>query len=153
MSRGQVLAGFSESNEHVLKLAPVVSAGIFDVNETAASVARLYDAAFDRLPDGGGLLGWKDYVDNGMSLSTVADWFVFSAEFQNKYGNLSNQGFVEQLYHNALDRAGEAAGVAGWTAALDSGQMDRGDVLLGFSESLEHQLKTASVIDHGIWIV
>ena len=64
-----------------------------------------------------GLLGWKDAVDHGMSLSTVADGFVFSAEFQNTYGNLSNQGFVEQLYHNVLDRAGEAAGVAGWTAA------------------------------------
>ena len=153
MSRGQVLAGFSESNEHVQKLAPAVSAGIFDVNETAASVARLYDAAFNRLPDGGGLLGWKNAVDHGMSLSTVADGFAFSAEFQNTYGNLSNQGFVEQLYHNVLDRAGEAAGVAGWTAALASGQMDRGDVLLGFSESMEHQLNTAGVIDHGIWIV
>ena len=61
----------------------------------------------------------------------MADGFVFSAEFQNTYGNLSNQGFVEQLYHNVLDRAGEAAGVAGRTAALNSGQMDRGDVLAG----------------------
>ena len=153
LSRGQVLAGFSESTEHVQKLAPAVSAGIWDVNETAASVARLYDATFDRLPDGGGLLGWKNAVDNGMSLSAVADGFAFSAEFQNTYGNLSNQGFVEQLYHNVLDRAGEAAGVAGWTAALASGQMDRGDVLLGFSESMEHQINTASVIDHGIWFV
>ena len=153
MSRGQVLAGFSESPEHVQKLAPAVSAGIFDVNETAASVARLYDAAFNRLPDGGGLLGWKNAVDHGMSLSTVADGFASSAEFQHTYGNLSNQGFVEQLYHNVLDRAGEAAGVAAWTAVLASGQLDRGDVLLGFSESLEHQIQTASVIDHGIWLI
>ena len=107
-SRGQVLAGFSESTEHVLKLAPAVSAGIWDLNETTASVARLYDAAFDRLPDGGGLLYWKNQVDDGNSLSTVADSFAFSAEFQNTYGNLSHQGFVEQLYHNVLDRAGEA---------------------------------------------
>jgi hypothetical protein len=39
------------------------------------------------------------------------------------------------------------------TAALASGQMDRGDVLLGFSESLEHQVNTMGVIDHGILIV
>ena len=110
MSRGQVLAGFSELNEHVQKLAPAVSAGIFDVNETAASVARLYDATFNRLPDGNGLLGWKDAVDHGMSLSTVADGFAFSAEFQNTYGNLSNQGFVEQLYHNVLDRTPKRPG-------------------------------------------
>ena len=31
-SRGQVLAGFSESTEHFLKLAPAVSAGIWDLN-------------------------------------------------------------------------------------------------------------------------
>ena len=68
-----------------------------------------------------------------MNLSAVADGFAFSVEFKNTYGSLSNQGFVEQLYHNVLDRAGEAAGVAGWTAALNSGQMDRGDVLFGFS--------------------
>jgi hypothetical protein len=36
---------------------------------------------------------------------------------------------------------------------LASGQLDRGDVLLGFSESLEHQIQTASVIDHGIWLI
>ena len=123
------------------------------MNETAASVARLYDAAFNRLPDGAGLLAWKGYVDNGMSLSTVADGFAFSPEFQNTYGPLDNQHFVERLYLNVLDRAGEATGVAGWTAWLNSGQMDRGDVLLGFSESLEHQVNTMGIIDHGILIV
>jgi Domain of unknown function (DUF4214) len=46
----------------------------------------------------------------------------------NTRSNLSNQGFVEQLYHNVLDRAGEPGGVAYWTAALASGQVDRGDV-------------------------
>jgi hypothetical protein len=45
------------------------------------------------------------------------------------------------------------AGLAYWTTGLASGQMDRGDVLLGFSESMEHQIKTAGVIDHGIWII
>ena len=123
------------------------------MNETSASLARLYGAAFDRLPDSGGLLGWKSAVDNGMSFSTVADEFVFSAEFQNTHGNLSDHEYVKQLYLDALDREGEDAGVAGWTAALASGQMDRGDVLLGITESMEHQIKTASVIDYGIWIV
>ena len=128
------------------------TAGIWDVNETAASVARLYDATFNRLPDGNGLLWWKNLVDHGTSFSTVADAFASSAEFEHTYGNLSNQGFVEQLYHNVLDRAGEASGVAYWTAALASGQTDRGVVLLGFSEFMEHQVNTAATIDHGIWI-
>jgi Domain of unknown function (DUF4214) len=103
--------------------------------------------------DAAALLAWKGYVDNGTSLSAVADGFAFSAEFKSTYGNLSNEGFVDLLYHNVLHRAGDAAGLAGWTAALASGQMDRGDVLLGFSESLEHQVNTMGVIDHGILIV
>ena len=152
-NRGQVLAGFSESTEHVQKLAPVVSAGIWDVNETAASVARLYDATFNRLPDGNGLLYWKDAVDHGTSLSTVAEAFASSSEFQSTYGNLSNQGFVDQIYHNVLHRAGDPGGVAFWTTALASGQTDRGEVLLGFSESTEHQVNTVGIIDHGILIV
>lgn len=153
MNRGQVLVGFSESSEHVQKLAPVVAAGIWDLDETAAALTRLYDAALDRLPDAGSLITWKGYVENGMSLSTVADAFVASVEFQSRYGSLSNRGFVEQLYHNVLDRAGDDAGIAGWTALLDGGKMDRGDVLLGFSESTEHQVTTAGIIDRGIWFI
>lgn len=153
MNRGQVLAGFSESSEHVQNLAPAVAAGIWDLDETAASLTRLYDAALNRLPDAGSLITWKSYVDNGMSLSTVADAFVASVEFQSKYGSLSNRGFVEQLYHNVLGRGGDDAGIAGWTAFLDGGKMDRGDVLLGFSESTEHQVTTAGIIDRGIWFI
>ena len=151
-SRGQVLAGFSKLAEHVQKLAPVISEGIFDVNETAASVARLYDATFNRLPDGNGLLYWKDQIDHGTSLSTVAAAFASSSEFQNTYGNLSNQAFVDLIYHNVLHRAGDPGGVAFWTNALASGQTNRGDVLLGFSESTEHQVNTVGIIDHGIVI-
>jgi hypothetical protein len=141
-SRGQVLAGFSESNEHIQLTAPAIAAGIWDVNETAASIARLCDSAFNRLPDANGLLGWKSAVNNGTTLATVADGFVGSAEFQSTYGSLTNQQFVELLYHNVLDRTGEPAGVSAWTHMLDGGVYDRGDVLLGFSESFEHQMKT-----------
>ena len=31
-----------------------------------------------------------------------ADGFAFSAEFQLRYGTLTNQQFVEQLYHNVF---------------------------------------------------
>ena len=142
-SRGQVLAGFSESAEHIQLLSPEIRSGIWDIDETAASVARLYYAALERSPDANGLVGWKNAIDNGMSLSTAADGFAASAEFQQKYGTLTNQQFVEQLYHNVLDRDGDAAGVSGWTNYLNSGAGDRGDVLLGFSNSFEHQARDA----------
>jgi hypothetical protein len=152
LSRAQVLAGFSEAAEHIELLRPVVETGLWDQDETAASVARLYYAGLDRAPDAPGLTDWTSKVKGGVALADVADGFVFSSEFQSRYSGLSNQQFVEQLYLNALDRNGEAEGVAGWTALLDSGQMDRGDVLLGFSESPEHQIKTQPLFDGGIFI-
>lgn len=153
-TRGQVLAGFSESAENIEKMRPQVEAGLWDINETAASVARLYHAALDRAPDVGGLTFWIDALEGGRgSLGDIADGFANSAEFQEKYGSLNNRGYVEQLYRNVLDREGDAGGINYWTEVLNAGQLDRGDVLLGFAESIEHQVKTLSVIDQGIMIL
>ena len=146
-SRGQLLVGFSESAEHIEKLRPAVEAGLWDQDEAAASVARFYYAALERAPDADGLANWVSAVRGGATLGSVADGFANAAEFQQQYGTLNNQGYVEQLYHNVLDRDGDAQGLANWTNELNAGHLDRGDVLLGFSESLEFQLKTQPVID------
>ncbi|WP_460452246.1 DUF4214 domain-containing protein [Alsobacter sp. SYSU BS001988] len=55
----------------------------------------------------------------------------------------------ERLYMNVLDRPGDTGGISFWTSLLDQGTT-RGDVLLGFSESHENILKTASATDNGI---
>jgi hypothetical protein len=65
---------------------------------------------------------------------------------------LDDTAFVQQLYRNVLDREGEATGVEAWKGALQGG-MTRADVVLGFSESLEHQNKLALYIDDGIWFL
>jgi hypothetical protein len=153
MSRGQVMAGFSESAEHIEQLRPVVEAGLWDINEASASVARLYYAALDRTPDAGGAINWTTAIEGGASLADVADAFVFSPEFQGKYASLSNEQFVEHLYLNVLDRPADPAGLESWTNSLNTGQMDRADVVLGFSEAPEHQIKTVGLVDNGILFV
>ncbi len=150
MTRGGVLAGFSESAEHVERLRAPVEAGLWDANETASSVAKLYQAALDRAPDAGGLTYWTGAVEGGRPLADVADGFAGSAEFASAYGALSSEGYVRQLYRNVLDREADAPGVAYWTGEIASGRADRGDVLLGFSQSLEFQLKTLPLLDGGI---
>jgi hypothetical protein len=149
-SRGQVLVGFSESAEHIALLRPAVEAGLWDQNENATAVARLYHATLDRAPDAAGLTDWTKTLEGGQALQNVADGFVFSREFQGKYGSLSNQQFVEQLYLNVLDRNSDTQGLANWTNMLDSGQLDRSDVVVGFSESTEFKLKTQPLFDGGI---
>ena len=47
---------------------------------------------------------------------------------------------------------GEQSGVDAWIGGIKSG-MSRADVVVGFSESQEHQNKMAPYIDNGIWYV
>jgi len=113
-------------------------------DEHQAQAARLYDTAFDRKPDAPGLEFWHSALDNGHGLHEVAGLFIASAEFQAKYGELDDAGFVAQLYRNVLDREGEREGLDFWTAALDGGRADRAGIVVGFSESAEHAAKVTA---------
>ena len=141
VSRAQVLLGFSESAENraALEVNPNQT-----YNGTAeAQVERLYDAAFGRTPDALGYGNYTRALLNGTTLQQEALGFLQSQEFAIRYGAASSNGsFVDALYRNALHRAADTAGRAGFVAALDNG-VSRVDLLLAFSESPEH---TANVI-------
>lgn len=108
-----------------------------EMQEHAAT--RLYQAAFGRAPDTAGLAQQTRGLLAGVSLATVANSFVNSAEFAQRYGaNVSTGAFVDALYQNVLHRAGDAGGVQLWTNTLASG-VSRGDVLVGFSDSAENR--------------
>jgi hypothetical protein len=120
-----------------------------DVHGTAGEAYRLYQAAFDRQPDLGGLGYQMHALDSALSLSQVAGNFIASPEFQWRYGALNNQDFVVQLYANVLHRAPDAGGLAYHVSHLNAG-MSRADVLVGFSESPENQANVIGQIDHGM---
>ena len=111
----------------------------------AAQVTRLYDTVFDRSPDDAGLTFWTNALRTGADLDDLADVFVASPEFRDRYGDIDRAGFVTLLYRNVLDREPDPAGQAFWTDALDSGRSDRSDVVLAFSESPEHVAKVGPV--------
>ena len=124
---------------------------VMDADDPAARVARLYEAALDRLPDQGGLNFWIDAVQDGRALAELARGFLDSAEFQSRFGDVSSNGaFVDQLYLNVLGRAGEAGGRQFWVDSLNSGA-SRSDVLVAFSESAENKAGTAALVQAGIW--
>lgn len=125
----------------------------FDIAGNAGQAYRIYQAAFDRTPDAGGLSFWIKSMDAGMALIDVAKGFVASAEFQAVYGaNPSNFDFVERLYENVLGRDGEPGGVTYWIGQLDGG-LSKAMVLAGFSESAENIVGVAPKISEGIWYV
>ena len=106
-----------------------------------AQITRLYDTVFDRRPDPGGFEFWHSAMHDGLPLRAVADLFVTAPEFQTRYGTPDNRGFVQLLYRNVLDREGEPGGIDFWTDSLNSGLATRTDVVIAFSESLEHQAR------------
>ena len=112
----------------------------FDLDGNAGQAYRLYQAAFDRVPDQGGLGYWIDQMDSGTGLSQVATGFINSAEFKALYGNNpSNAEFVTLLYDNVLHRAPDAGGYNYWMNELSHG-VSREQVLTGFSESTENKV-------------
>ncbi len=110
-----------------------------EFNGFVAPVVRLYYATFLRVPDYAGLTFNAGLVRNGtVTLLQLADFFTVSPEFAATYGALDNTAFVTLLYNNVLGRAPDPAGLSGWVGLLEGG-MSRGQVLLGFSDSVEYQ--------------
>jgi hypothetical protein len=136
---------------------------VFVENADNANIARLYSAAFNRVPDVAGLNFWEDIYANsvpaaaktagyytalaqtndGSGISIAAN-FIASPEFQADYGTLSDVGFVTAMYANVLGRAPDQAGLNFWVGALEGGGQTRAVVLVGFAESPENVAKSAS---------
>lgn len=153
--------------------------GVYVLNPAEANVARLYQAALGREPDAPGLSGWINIFytesttaqgsDNFTSLAetpvsslpNLAYGFTQSSEFQQKYGSLTDTGFVTQLYQNVLSRAPDTAGLNGWLGLMQNGDANgvhytREMVLVGFAESPENVAKTAAAAtssNAGGWLV
>lgn len=107
-----------------------------EISGEPASVARLYLAAFERVPEGPGFEYWKSSIDGGMSLYDMAIYFANGAEFLSSYDTTSNVDFVELMYQRVMARQAEPEGRAFWKAQLDSG-MPKAELLLWFSGSPE----------------
>ena len=139
VSRGAVMTGFAESSEFTTRTdsAPATSSN-------QGKIERLYQAFFLRAPDSGGLGYWLGQADSGVSLETIAASFSASAEFQSRYGSLGNQAFVSVVYTNVLGRQADAGGLQYWTALLDAG-LDRGAMMVQFSESIEFVKSTGTI--------
>ncbi|MGZ3181533.1 MAG: DUF4214 domain-containing protein [Telluria sp.] len=122
-----------------------------DIGGSAGAAYRLYRAAFDRPADEAGLGYWIAVLDQGASLASVADGFIHSAEFAQRYaGTATNADIVGKLYQNILHRAPDPAGLAYWVGLLDTHQAALKEVLPLFSESQENAAAVAQLIAAGI---
>lgn len=123
----------------------------FDIEGTAGQAYRIYQAAFNRIPDPQGLGYWIDQMDKGVELGSVAAGFVASHEFSTLYGaNPSNAEMISKFYQNVLHRAPDQAGYDYWLGMLDRKLVSPSAALMAFGESSENQSAVASAIAGGI---
>jgi hypothetical protein len=119
-----------------------------DINGTGGQTYRLYQAAFNRAPDLGGLGFQMNAMDHGLSLSQLAQNFINSPEFVQTYGALNDTQFVTLLYANVLHRAPDLGGLNFHVDNLAHG-LTRAQTLVGFSESIENQAALIGVLQNG----
>ena len=122
---------------------------------TGGQAYRLYQAAFDRVPDEAGVGFWMYYIDRGLRLEAAAAKFMTSAEFKGLYGeNPNNEQFMNLLYANVMNRAPDQ-GYYFWLDALygrgqfENSVFSRAFVLAQFSESPENKANVIGVIADG----
>lgn len=123
----------------------------FDAEGDAGIMYRIYQAAFDRVPDLGGLGYWISQREGGTSFNDIASFFVSSSEFQSLYGaNPTNSTMVTALYQNVLNRAPDQGGFDYWTGQLSSGAISRPNLLIAFADSPENRAQVSGAIQNGM---
>lgn len=147
--------GATNSNGTFQSLYIIASGTHAEVN---AEIASLYSAAFERIPDLQGLEFWENEAASGMSIRTIANYFLASPEFATDYsaaakpaddGGPNDQAFIAALYQNVLHRTPSTGELDYYISALQgtlagAPQETRADVLLNFAMSPENQTAISS---------
>jgi hypothetical protein len=122
-----------------------------DINGDGGQAYRLYQAAFNRTPDIGGLGYQTNALDTGLTLEQVAANFIASPEFQTTYGNVDDTQFLTLLYQNVLHRAPDAGGLQFHLDEMHEQGQSRAMELVHFSESPENQANVIGAIQDGMF--
>jgi len=122
-----------------------------DISGNAGQAYRLYQAAFNRVPDLGGLGYQTNALDIGLTLTQVAQNFINSPEFQTTYGSVDDTQFLTLLYRNVLHREPDQGGLEFHLNEMHVQGQSRAEELVHFSESPENQLNVIGAIGGGIF--
>lgn len=152
MTLRTVCAGFAGSTEFMnlcdsygISSGKVTLTYARDKNfERTDFVYRLYKNCLGRNPDTAGLENWCRNIENGQTGAKIAEGFIFSKEYKEKY--VTNEEFVTMLYNTILGRNPDANGLASWTEKLNY-RNTRPNVTNGFlfSNEFKEQCSKAGI--------
>ncbi len=112
-------------------------AALDELTTEHADLFRLYWAFFDRVPDAAGALYWVEQYEQCATMAIVVDSFAGGSEFESTYGAVDDDGFLELIYRNVLDREPDDAGRGYWMGELADGRATRAETMLYFAASTE----------------
>jgi Domain of unknown function (DUF4214) len=96
-----------------------------------------YQRYLGRTPDAGGLSGWVNAMQNGLTDEQLEAGFIGSAEYIQSHGG-SGDAWVRGMYQDLLGRAPLQAEVDAWVLNLAQG-MSATQVAHGFAASAERE--------------
>ena len=109
-------------------------------NQNDATVAKFYDIVLGREADFHGTDFWFKADDtHGATVTQVANTFLHSQEFTSLHGSvdaMSNDDFVQLMYHQAFGRDPDTAGGDFWKGVLDSG-VTKAELVVYFANAAE----------------
>ena len=146
-TRADVVTELANSAEFVQTTTVGSSAFATNVvfNPLEGAVYRTYQATLGRQPDDEGFLLFTNSIAaNVLTLEDVIEEFIASPEFVAAVGGpeLPNAQFIENLFTNVLPGNQDQVGRDAFTAALDSGELTRVQVVEEFVNSLEFRNAT-----------
>lgn len=99
----------------------------------------LYEKILGRIPDPSGLAYWVQQINKGANIQDVAQAIAESPEFMQRYGNPSEEQFVEALYEAILNRSPDIQGLSHWVEALVVHGTTEGNLIVDLLLSPESQ--------------
>lgn len=134
--RADLAVAFALSAENQAQMQGAFDAGVYAPEAHADEVARLYYGVLGRAPDGGGLTVETSVLNQGSSLTDLAQLFLTSPEYAATHGALNDRQFVQTLYSGALGRQADQGGLLAYTDLLARG-VSRASVAVAIAESPE----------------
>jgi len=112
-----------------LLVSVFLTGNLYAEQATQESVAKLYIATFDRVPDRAGLDYWV--YDSGFTQENIAKSFFDQEETKEKYPiGTSNEEFIDSIYINLFKRTPDDEGMSYWNNALNSGSVAKSTFIL-----------------------
>ncbi len=99
--------------------------------EVANQLQKLYLAYYGRPADSGGLTYWTNRViNNEIAVTSIADEFGTSTEFEVQFGALDNTTLINNIYQRLFGRDADPAGLTFYTELLVSGAATLPDIAM-----------------------